>query len=258
MVEQHDFQTLQRKFCAHIRRPDAVPLPDGIEDRRMAVYRDLFFNNVAGFIEAGFPVLRSLYDDDQWQRLTRAFFANHRCKTPYFAQIAEEFLDFLQHEYQPEDDDPPFLLELAHYEWAELALSVLDTTADFSRIDRHGDLLSETPVLSPTAWLLSYQWPVQHISVEFQPEQPLEQPVHIIVYRNGDDEVGFIEANPVTARLFQLLDENDSACGRALLEAIAEELHHPDPAVVIDGGHQILTRLHRLDIILGTRPAGNA
>lgn len=232
-------------------------MPAGVEDRRMAVYRDLFFNNVVGFLDNAFPVLRSLYDETAWQRLARAFFADHRCRSPYFAQIAEEFLDFLQNEYRPTDDDPPFLLALAHYEWAELALSILDECPDFATIDRHGDLLAAVPVLSPTAWLLSYQWPVQHIRAEFQPREPLAQPTHIIVYRNHRDEVGFIEANAVTARLFQLLDNNEEATGRTLLETIARELDHPSPDVVVDGGHQILTRLHKLDIITGTRIAGH-
>ena len=253
MAEQVNFRELQRQFCGHIRQPDAVPAPDDVEERRMAIYRDLFFNNINGFLEAGFPVLRSLYDDAAWLRLARSFFATHRCKTPYFARISEEFLDFLQNEYEPLDSDPPFLLELAHYEWVELALMVLDDDTDFSTIDRHGDLLAEIPVLRPTAWLLSYRWPVQHISPAFRPSQPLDQPNHLIVYRNGDDEVGFIEANAVTARLFELLGENDDASGRMLLETIARELDHPNPAVVIDGGLQTLTRLYKLDIIAGTR-----
>ncbi len=252
MAEQ-PFQQIQQHFCAHIRKPADVPAPDNIEDRRMAIYRDLFFNNINSFLENGFPVLRSLYRDDEWLRLARQFFANHHCKTPYFAKIAEEFLLFLNNGYEPISNDPPFLLELAHYEWVELALGVLDETIDFSSVDRNGNLLSSVPVLSPTAWLLSYQWPVQHISAEFQPEEPLEQPNHIIVYRDRNDAVGFIEANAVTARLFQLLDNNENDSGQMLLETIAMELQHPEPQRVIDGGLQTLTRLHNLDIIAGTR-----
>ncbi len=253
MAEPRQFQKIQNDFCAHIRQPDEVPVPDNIEDRRMAIYRDLFFNNVNSFLESGFPVLRSLYDDDAWLRLARRFFSQHRCKTPYFAKIAEEFLAFLQDDFEPSDDDPPFLLELAHYEWVEMALAVLDETTDVADINRNGNLLTEMPALSPAAWLLSYQWPVQHIGIEFQPSEPSPQLNHIIVYRNHNDEVGFIEANPVTARLFQLLQDNESQNGQQILETIARELQHPDPQLVIDGGLQTLTRLHNLDIIAGTR-----
>ncbi len=256
MADVRDFQQLQNAFAAHIRKPAEAPLPEGVEDRRMAIYRDLFFNNINGFLENGFPVLRSLYNEEDWLALVRSFFADHRCKTPYFAKISEEFLAFLQTTYQPTAIDPPFMLELAHYEWVELALMILDEAADASAIDRHGDLLREIPVLSPTAWLLGYQWPVQHISQDYQPDEPSAQPNHLIVYRDREDNVGFIEANPVTARLFQLLETNSDQSGQSLLETIAEEIRHPNPQIVIDGGHQTLTRLHNLDIVAGTRTNG--
>ena len=38
--------SLQTRFAGHIRDPRQVAAPDGIEDRRMAIYRDLFFNNI--------------------------------------------------------------------------------------------------------------------------------------------------------------------------------------------------------------------
>ena len=34
-----DFQTLQREFAAHLRNPDSHPAPDGIEERRLDIYR---------------------------------------------------------------------------------------------------------------------------------------------------------------------------------------------------------------------------
>lgn len=253
MPDQLRFQQLQKDFCAHIREPQTYSCPQGIEDRRMAVYRELLFNNVNNFLESGFPVLRSIYNDHDWEKLTRAFFAKHRSQTPYFAKIPEEFLNFLQEEYETGKNDPPFLLELAHYEWVELALSILEDESDKAAVDPHGHLLDGIPVLSKAAWLLGYQWPVQHISSDFIPEQPLEEANHLIVYRGDDGGIGFIEANPVTARLFQYLTENQFHSGRTLLDQIAAELKHPNPEVVIDGGHQILTRLHHLGIVRGTR-----
>ncbi len=107
-------------------------------------------------------------------------------------------------------------------------------------------------MVSPLAWSLSYQYPVHKIGRDFQPSQPQEQPVYLIVYRNHLDRVGFMEANAVTARLLELL-QLDSACsGQQVLEQIALEIQHPDPRQVVDGGMDILRQLHTLDIILGT------
>lgn len=253
MAKLSAFQQTQLNFTAHIRDPEAHPRPDDVEERRMAIYRELLFNNVKSFIDNGFPVLKSVYPEHAWVKLVRNFFATHKSKTPYFLQIAEEFLSFLQHEYKPGRYDPPFIAQLAHYEWVELALMSSEQEVDEDSIDRNGDLLAEIPVISPLAWLQSYEWPVHHISDAQVPESPRETPVYLIVYRDRQYKVGFIEANPVTARLFLLAQENTSQSGLELLNIIVEELKHPDPELVRDGGYQTLLRLHNLDIVAGTR-----
>ena len=43
------FIEIQNEFMAHIREPKKNKKPSGIEDRRMSIYRDLFFNNIEGF-----------------------------------------------------------------------------------------------------------------------------------------------------------------------------------------------------------------
>ena len=82
MAEVPAFQRRQFAFAAHIRDPDAVPAPPGIEDRRMAIYRELFFNNLAKLLGSTFPVLRKLHAPEQWRRLVRAFMRQHRAHTP--------------------------------------------------------------------------------------------------------------------------------------------------------------------------------
>ncbi len=254
MVQRPEFQCTQYAFTAHLRDPEHVEAPDGIEDRRIAIYRDLLFNNIESFLRDGFPVLHSVYPKPDWLRLVRRFFADHRSKSPYFLEIAAEFVDFLENEYQPVNSDPAFLLELAHYEWVELALMVSREDAMPDDLSRQGDLLQDIPVLSPLAECLSYHWPVQHIRADFQPDKPLEQPQFIIISRKPDsDTVEFMEANPVTARLFELMHENNGQSGQSLLQQISEELHHPEPATVIDGGHQILLKLHHAHVVAGTR-----
>jgi hypothetical protein len=59
--------------------------------------------------------------------------------------------------------------------------------------------------------------------------------------------------NPVTARLLYLLEEDESLTGRSALEKIVEEMLHPKPEVVMEGGRQALEQLKSQGIILGTR-----
>ena len=49
---------LQTRFAAHLRHPATHPAPDDVEDRRMAIYRRLFFRNISNFLAKNFPVLR--------------------------------------------------------------------------------------------------------------------------------------------------------------------------------------------------------
>lgn len=247
-----EFQRAQYAFTAHVRDPNVNARPADIEDRRMAIYRNLFYNNIQGFIANGFPVLRQLYNDTDWHRMTRDFFAHHRSHTPYFLEISQEFLKYLQDERAPQPEDPPFIKELAHYEWVELALSVSEDEPDWARIDPAGDLLNGRPVLSPLAWLLSYQYPVHKIGPDFRPEVPGEQPTYLLVHRDAQDKLGFMEVNPVTARLVALLEESPESTGSELLVRIAEELKHPQPEQVMQGGAQTLTQLHGAGVVLGT------
>lgn len=110
-------------------------------------------------------------------------------------------------------------------------------------------------MLTPLYWSLSYRYPVHRLSPRFTPNEPGAEPTRLLVYRDLDDEVGFIEINVVTARLLELLAEDGIESGRAALEAIAEELNHPQPETVVSGGLQILEDLRNRQVILGTARA---
>ena len=247
-----DFINKQYAFAAHIRDPRTNPLPAEVEARRMAIYSELFYNNVESFVSSSFPVLRELYEEDQWHAMVRDFFSRHKSTTPLFLEISQEFLIYLQSERNLEND-PPFIQELAHYEWIELAASIADAEIDFSQIDTTGNFLEGKPVLSPLVWPLSYQYPVHKISPNFQPQEPEAEPVCLIVYRDSNDEVGFMETNPVTTRLLQLIQEAPENTGKQHLTTITEEMNHPNPDVVISGGLEIMENLRKTDILPGTR-----
>lgn len=251
-ADRPDFVQQQYAFAAHIRNPEKNPCPEAIEGRRMRIYRELLYNNIEDFMAGTYPVLRQIIPDEHWHAMIRDYFANHLSHTPLFTEMPREFLKYLEQERQPHADDPPFLLELAHYEWVELALSILDEEVDETKINIHGDLLDGIPVISSLAWSLSYQYPVHKISPAFQPKSISSTRTHLMVYRDVNFDVHFIEINPVTARLIQLISGNTHQTGRALLQQIVKELNHPAPNIVIHGGMEILNDLRERKVILGT------
>ena len=254
MAERPDFQQKQYAFAAHIRDPDHVPAPEDIEDRRMAIYRDLFFNNIRNLLSNMFPVLKKLHSKDKWAAIIRQFMQDHHATTPYFLQLPREFLDFLQSEYEPGDEDFPFLLELAHYEYAELSLSISEDVNDLTDVHVDGDLLSNIPVKSVLTWVYAYQYPVHRISSDYQPQEPGDQPTYLAVYRGSNDKVGFLELNPMTAGLLDVIANNDDGLnGKALLRALAEDTNYPDVDAFVQHGTAALEEMRQLEILTGTR-----
>jgi len=245
------FQRSQYALAAHLRNPEKNAPPAGLEDRRLGIYRELIYNNLEGFLASGFPILRELIEDTHWHNMVRDFLDRHQSHSPYFLEITQEFLQYLQEERGEVAGDPAFMLELAHYEWVELALDVSESEWP-SDVDPEGDLLLGRPVVSPLAWNLSYQYPVHRIGPDFQPETPGPEPTFLIVYRDQQDAIQFMAANAVTVRLLQLLSGESPSTGREALRIVATELQHPDPSALELMGLDLLQTLRAKDILCGT------
>ena len=215
-----DFRAKQAEFAAYIRDPEHNPAPADVAPERMAMYRELFFNNIDSFLATSFPVLRSLFSDQQWQALAADFFARHRCHTPYFSEIAEEFLDYLQQGQSI--SDYPFLWELAHYEWVELALSIAKEQPEFAQEPERVDIEHQVLALSPLAWLLAYRFPVQEISSQYTPLAADEQSTFLIVYRDQYYQVHFMKTVALSFRLLQLLEAQPQNASNLVLQLSQE------------------------------------
>ena len=244
---------LQQAFAGHIRNPAAVAAPPGIEGRRMKIYNDLVYNNIEGFLSGGFPVLRSLYRDEDWHRMVRDFIVSYRCDSPFFLEISQEFLNYLMQTHQPTPVDPPFLVELAHYEWVELALDVSTETFPASDVDVDADPLDGIPILSPLVMNLRYTYPVHKIGPGTEPDAPPTEPTYLVVYRDRAEKVRFMESNAATSRLLELLAENASRTGRALLEQLATEMNADSVTPIVDFGARMLAEFQRRDVLAGSR-----
>jgi len=247
----------QYQFAAHLRDPDNKPAPSAIEDRRMAIYRNLFINNVTAFLKQSFPITSATMGDERWKMLIRDYYRDHRSHSPLFPDMPKEFLEYLAAERAhgrrtDEQDDPPFLYELAHYEWAETGLALASEPEPDPALNPEGDLLADYPVVSSLTWLLSYNYPVNEIGVTHQPEEPAPQALLFLLYRNSEHKVRFLKLNTVSARLFELLDTSQPLTGRDALERIAAELQHSDPAAVVRSGEAIMTEWRGRGILLGT------
>lgn len=239
----------QFAFSRHLRDPERYPPPPQIDDRRLAIYRELFFNNIEGLLSGNFPVIRRTLGEPDWRTLVRQFYAQHRSRTPLFTEIAREFIRYL--ETRADAGDPPWLPELAHYEWVELALQISDEPTPPH--DASGPLLEAVPVLSAVAWALAYRWPVHRIGPEYQPESAPDSPTLVLVRRDSDHQVRFAEISPLVYRLIEILGAGERT-GHEALQALAAEAGVEDLPAFLEQGAAILMRMREEGTLLGTQP----
>ena len=245
------FQRYQQEFCAHLRDPLCQPYPENVAPDRMAVYKEIVFNNIFESVSACFPVAKKVLGKRAWLSLTKNFLREHSASSPIFREIPEEFLSFLSSQM----DLPPYIAELCHYEWIELKVALMKTTpiehdAKYisRKINARGDLLKCPPAFSPTLQLLHYEYAVQKISVRYKPKEKSE--TQLLVYRNADDCVKFIELNPITYKLIATLQQS-VLTGEQALTMLANEINSEHPVKIIQFGLEILESLRSQGAILG-------
>ena len=238
------FQAVQRAFAAHVRNPDRHPAPAGVDPGRMAVYARLVHRNIEGFLARTFSTARAVLPGPHWDAAVRDFIERHASHSPYFRDISTEFLRYLEAEREA-PEDPPFLVELCHYEWARASLAQADEA-----LPPAADVplsLDARFAVSPVAWPLHYRYPVHRIGADFQPQAPPDAPTWLIVYRDRDERVRRLESNAATTRLLGMLAEAGTA--RQALTALADELGR-DRRQVLRFGEDTLRRLVSAGVVV--------
>jgi len=246
----------QTEFASHLRNPAANPAPAGLEDRRMAIYRELFYNSLEGILAGNFPVIRRLRDDAWWHERVRGFYRDWPSHTPLFTEIGREFMRYFEQRAEQGEDDPPFLVELAHYEWIEMVLALDEANLSDIACVADGDLITGCPMLSPLAWPLAYQFPVHRIRADFQPEHAPEQPTFLLIVRERDSKIRFKAIEAIGFHLLQALADNPNRLsGRELLLGLAAQAGVVDSEAFVAAGAQMLEQLRERQAILGTAAA---
>lgn len=242
----------QQAFAAYLRDPLQQQPPAGIPERPARLYGDLLFNNIASALDGCLPICRSQLDETRWEQLQRAFFRDWPSHTPLLWQIPGEFANYLA-ENADQLDLPPWLPELAHYEWMELAVDTCDAPMPPCAAD--GDLIEGCPVLNSTLQRLYYAWPVQRIGQGEAPASP--DASLLLMWRDADQQVRIEQINAAGARLLELIDADqvaDQVSGRQACLQLADEMQLEDPQSLLGFARELLERWRDLGAIIGTAP----
>lgn len=250
--EPLSFTAYQAAFAARIRDPAGAPRPPGAPARGMRVYQELVFDNLDGFLSACYPVTRKLLGARAWRRMVRQFMREHRCHSPLFRDIPKAALDWSAGRAEELFPHLPFLAELMHYEWLELAVETApDDGIAPQRLQPDGDLLAGRPMLHPTARLACYRYPVHRIGPRCKPGAAESATHCYLLWRDDADAVRFILLSPLAAHLLALLQEQARSARDALAQLATEagpgQLQH-----YLDAGRELLDQLHAQGALLGT------
>jgi uncharacterized protein len=243
-MDKLSFQDYQAQFTAYIRNPALHKAPANVDHTRMQVYRDAVYNNTSEYVSLCFPVCQSVVGKRAWHKLTHQFLAQHAANSPLFREIPQQFLQFLE----TVTDKPAYLQALAHYEWVELALTAMETIPVI--VSEKMDCLNEVPVLAPANQILQYDYPVHQISKRYKPKQT--ETTYLLVYRNAEFAIKFIEINAVTHKLL-LLTQQQKLTGKQALIQLAAEMQHPDANMIVQFGAGIFADLAKQQAIIGSQ-----
>ena len=200
---------VQRRWADHVRDP-SMPAPDGVEARRMAVYRRLCIDSTDTLLAGSLPRLLEQLGEARWRGLVEHYYAHHVCHTPLFPQIASEFAAWLAVQYA--FALPGWAAELAHYESMQQTLHIeaRDAGHSLQSMPAGSDVLA----LSPLVRVLGYRWPVHEDAA--LDDAAASEPTLLLLRRPAD---------------YQLQVEELAPLAYALLSAFADDGTHVDDAL---------------------------
>ena len=163
----------QQALANAIRLGNADPL-NGYAANRLAVYARLVRNNAFGFIDRCFVEAPLHIEPEYWKNAKENFVQNGNAHSPYFQDVAGEFLLFCQ---EKEIFDAN-ILALMDFENTQLLAEVsLAKVPEKFEWDRHSVMQ-----LSGAAYLKNYE--VDFLSSDFK--QFDENPMQAVIWRDSD------------------------------------------------------------------------
>lgn len=117
---QKSLKETQTEFANAIRYNDVSLMSGNISPQRLGVYARLVRNNTLGFIDRCYVELAKHLSAEDWWAIKEKFVREGKAHSPFFQDIAAEFLVFCRETQCVE----PHLLALMDFENAQLAVEV--------------------------------------------------------------------------------------------------------------------------------------
>lgn len=243
------FQENQLAFTEYLRRTECDEKAEKQKPRRQEIYRDLVYKNINQCVADVFPITKNIIPETDWKIMIREFICAHRLQTPYFLEICQEFLAYIMYTRKTLPTHHPFALELAHFEWIQLAVD----TANVSFPEhQHNSAPTENSLwtVSPLTVGLTYSYPVHLIDECYLPKEPSAQQTYLLVYRNRNDDLKVLETDNISLRIIQLLQTLENINHTQIFQLLSAELGDHEKEIISARILSILCVLAENEIVL--------
>jgi len=246
-IDAGDEPAVRRWLARHEVAPEDAEaiVAGGLE--RLAVYRGLLRGNLYEAIEIAIPrVVARLGDvfDEYFDR----FLAERGPRTHYLRDVTRELLDFCEPLWNADSRVPAYAMDLARHENVQIEVGALETRPLGVE---PGELDLERPVRFVEATrLMRYAFAVHRLPESAEDRaDPAHEPTALLVYRNPEHEVRYLELTPLAAAILERL-----LAGQALGPAITGACNDRGAAIdasVLDGTARLLADLGERGALLG-------
>lgn len=231
---------LQNSF-SHAARGHEETQSIEFDKRKLSIYQELLLNNLHELVSPCFPVLLSILPNEIWRGILKDFSKHYHVTTPIFHELPFFLVEYLKIHPVP---DYPYAYELAHYEWIELEVELIEPQKTQSATGAIS-LLEQEWQLSVTARLLEYNYEVDKISPDYQPQQEVK--TYLIVYQI-EGEVEFLKINELSFQLLSMMLQ-ESMSAREIIQLICEMYPKLNENELVSACIPLITQLYEEGIL---------
>jgi len=221
------------------------------ELERWLVYRKLVQSTLRDAVALAIPRtiarLGALFDE-----YFARFLGERGPATHYLRDVTNELLDYCAPLWATDARVPPWALDLARHEAVQIVVSALCERAVAEPL---GELELERGLrFVEAARVVRYAFAVQRLSADEADRTPPDAvPTELLVYRDPEHDVRYLELTPLAAALLERL-----LAGASLKEAVLEACSETEqePGAALDGTARLLADLAERGVVLGPAAAG--
>jgi hypothetical protein len=216
---------------------------------KLGIYRRLLRGNLFEAVEIAIPRVVARLGDVFREYFDR-YLAAHGPRSRYLRHVTTELLDFCEPLWPSDPRVPSYMMDLARHENVQIEVaSMLARPLEAEP----GELDLERPLrFIEAVRLMRYDHAVHRLSDSLEDRtQPAAEPTALLVYRNPEHEVRYLELTPLAAAILERLLIGE-ALGAAITRSCAELGTTPD-AAVLEGCSRLLADLAERGALLGAR-----